>query len=137
LINSLELADEEDDPIDLQIEIESAFDIRLTDEEASSVRTMGDLHDLLMRRIGAPSGKLCLTTMAFFRLRRAVARVAPEIDLRPSTPLKAISLKPPRALFASLALEDGLRLPSPTLGPLSVTSGFVLCRFSPSSQFSL
>ena len=68
MANSLDLGDEEFDTIELQ----SAFGLRLTDEEAASVGTMGELHDLIMRRIGPSGGDLCSTTMAFFRLRRAL-----------------------------------------------------------------
>ena len=83
MTNSLDLGDEEFDLIDLQVEIESAFGLRLSDEEAESVRTMGDLHVLLMRRIGPAEGDSCLTTMAFLRLRRAIAPLVPDIRLQP------------------------------------------------------
>jgi hypothetical protein len=123
MTNSLDLGDEEFDPIDLQVEIESAFALRLSDEEASSVRTMGDLHTLLMRRIGPAEGASCLTTMAFLRLRRAVAPIVPGIRLRPSTLLSEIPVKSPRALFDSIRMESDLKLPALAIGALTGVSG--------------
>ena len=125
MTNSLDLGDEEFDPIDLQVEIESAFGLRLSDEEASSVRTMGDLHALLMKRIGPAGGELCLTTMAFLRLRRALARVAPDIRLRPATFLSEIPARSARALFNSIRLENGLKLPALVTGTLTGVSGIL------------
>ncbi len=120
--NALDLCDEEFDPIELQIEIESAFAFRLSDEEASSVRTMGDLHDLLMSRLAPVSGESCLTTMAFLRLRRAIAPLAPDIKLRPNTLLSKIPAKSPRVLFGAIRLENGLRLPKLAMGLLTEIS---------------
>jgi hypothetical protein len=134
MTNALDLVDEEFDPIDLQLEIESAFGLRLTDEEAWSVRTMGDLHALLMRRIEPSMGESCLTTMAFLRLRRAIAPIVPGIRLRPSTLLSAIPAKSPRALFDSIRLENGLRLPALEKGTLTDISGILfmsLCAIVP------
>jgi hypothetical protein len=125
MTNALDLGDEEFDPIDLQVEIEDAFGLRLSDEEASSVRTMGDLHTLLMRRIGPAEGESCLTTMAFLRLRRALAPLVPDIRLRPSALLSEIPAKSPRALFDSIRLENGLKLPALAMGPLTGISGIL------------
>ncbi|MDX2238537.1 MAG: hypothetical protein NW203_13325 [Hyphomonadaceae bacterium] len=126
MTNSLDLSDEEFDPIGLLVDIESAFGLRLSDEEAALVRTMGDLHTLLMRRIGPSEGETCLTTMAFLRLRRALSPIAPNIRLRPSTLLSELPTTSPRALYGSVQLENELRLPALAMGSLTSVGGVLL-----------
>ncbi|MGE3142754.1 MAG: hypothetical protein AB7L65_05495, partial [Hyphomonadaceae bacterium] len=62
---------------------------------------------------------------AFLRLRRAVAPIVSDIRLRPSTLLSEIPARSPRALFNSIRLENGLRLPALATGALTGVSGIL------------
>lgn len=63
------------DAVEILMEIEEEFDITIGDEEIPHFRTMGSVHDYLLRKCGVRIRPDCPTRSAFYRLRRAVAEV--------------------------------------------------------------
>ena len=116
--NSLYLVGDGDD-VDLLTDIEAAFDLTLSDDEAANLYTLGDLNDMLSTKLKATEGRheVCLTAVAFHRLRRALAKLSGIPDVGPRTNLKEIL---PDRKFSRLkpVIEDlsGLQLPAPEMG---------------------
>jgi acyl carrier protein len=57
--------------VEIVMEVEEAFDIRILDAEAEKVRTPRHLIELIMGKVGRSDVAVCLTQRAFHRLRRA------------------------------------------------------------------
>jgi hypothetical protein len=80
------------DGVELLLAVEDAFQIHIADEEAGNVATVGDLHNLVVDRLHAKDAKACLTSAAFYRVRRGIIDTLKinRRDIRPSTPLETI-----------------------------------------------
>src|SRR5579862_611013 len=65
--------DDDLDGLELQNYIELCFDIKITDSEAVSCQTVGNIYQLLQSRFNRNDSDKngCATAMAFYRLRRA------------------------------------------------------------------
>jgi acyl carrier protein len=82
------------DGVEVVIAIEEAFDISITDEEASEVRTVGELKSLILRRLAIKETSVCWNQRAFHRLRRSAQelfgverrRFRPELALEEIVP---------------------------------------------------
>lgn len=77
------------DGVELILAIEDSFGIHITDEEANTVSTVGDLQNLVVGKLDGRESKRCLTSAAFYRTRRGIVQ-ALGVDRRqitPSTPL--------------------------------------------------
>lgn len=59
------------DTVELVIEVEESFGISIGDEDAPGIVTVGDLFEYVLERVGSRP-TLCLTSLAFYRLRRAI-----------------------------------------------------------------
>lgn len=105
------------DDVELVQDIEQAFGIQLPDGELSRCETVGDLFDLVVRRLPEEfgTGDRCASAMCFYRLRRAVMTIAPNVELRPSTSIEALRHVPVRSLYRALKTVDGMRPPVPNL----------------------
>jgi hypothetical protein len=100
------------DSLELVRLIENEFSIYLPDDELNEVFTVGNLHELLVRKLKATPG--CLTSKAFYRLRKAITGVLdlPRRSVRPATFLDDIfDEKHIREQWSSLTQESGLNLP--------------------------
>lgn len=113
-MNSLEM-DHDLDPVEALTSLEKAFAVTIRDEDAVRCATVGDVYDLLHSRfaakLGAPGS--CMTSMAFYRLRRALRSGHPDVDFRPDTPLVRLAGRNPRRFLRRLERDSGLRLPGP------------------------
>jgi len=109
--------DDELDSVELLIAIERALDVKISDQEASTVATMGDLHQIVASKLEGAGGEKCRTSMAFYRARRALQAVTGRNDIRPETPLSGLRAGSPRSLFAEAQEHCDLRL-----APLSGTN---------------
>jgi hypothetical protein len=80
------------DGVELILAVEDAFQITITDEEAGTIVTVGDLHDLVMAKLHSQDCGRCLTSAAFYRTRQGIAESLgiARRDIRPSTSLDAI-----------------------------------------------
>lgn len=111
------------DSVELLLAIEERFQIHIDDDEASSIATVGELHELLVRKLQPQPAARCLTSVAFYRTRRALVETL-NLDRRaiaPSTPLTPLFPHSTRRqswqrLQQSLALRlPALRLPTAPL----------------------
>jgi len=105
------------DDLELVEDIEQAFGVRLPDAELSNCHTVGHLFDLVLARLPDPGATAdrCATAMCFYRLRRVVQRLAPGIQLRPSTPMEVLCNLSVRSLYDTMRISEGLRPPNPYL----------------------
>ncbi len=63
------------DPVALVMTIEEKFGISIPDGEAGKICTMGQLYDYVHSRIARGQPQVCVTSAAFYRLRRALGEV--------------------------------------------------------------
>ena len=95
--------------------VEEKFDLTIPDAEAEKIRTMGQLYDYVMARVARGQAQVCVTSAAFYRLRRALGevcgvpreRVRPEARLEDLVPLH----DRPRAWRELRARLSNLHLP--------------------------
>lgn len=121
-MNSLNLVGDGDD-VDLLVGVEAAFGITISDDEASRLRTVGDLFELVHMKAG--SGNACLSGRAFLRLR---ADAGGGRRLRPSTPVAALagSMRGPewwRAAGARTGLDLDVAEWPPAISPAATLLG--------------
>ncbi len=62
------------DIVELVLATEDAFGIHISDEAFSGVTTAGDLCDLVSGLVDGKQSRRCLTSMAFYRIRRGLSR---------------------------------------------------------------
>lgn len=118
--------DDDLDSVDLLIAIERTFDFKISQEDASIVSTMGDLHDLLVSKFEHAGGGKCQTSMAFYRVRRALKAVLGDIEIRPDTALSAIWNGSPKQLFQRAQHHCDLRLASLSRTNMSGFGGLLI-----------
>jgi hypothetical protein len=80
------------DPLAVVIDIEERFGITIPDEEAEKMCTMGQLYDFVLARVARGQPQVCVTSAAFYRLRRALGEVCgvPRQRVRPQTCLEQL-----------------------------------------------
>jgi hypothetical protein len=107
--------DDDLDPVEAVIRLEKVFALKISDDEAASCRSVGDIYDLLQSRFSEQLGEpgSCMTSMAFYRLRRALRTMHPGVEFRPDTPLATYAGWNTRALLGRLRRYSGLQLPEP------------------------
>jgi len=77
--------------VELFMSVEESFGIRIQDDEAERTISVGDLHALVLRKVGAEQRAGCRTSQAFRFLRRELAPAGtPAARARPATPLDSI-----------------------------------------------
>ncbi len=102
------------DVVEIVMEVEDEFSIRITDQDASRIETLGQLCDCILEKQYALHALDCPTAAAFYRLRRSLASMfgLNEKDIGPETPLGPLfPLGNRRSLWARLERDLGLRLP--------------------------
>lgn len=103
------------DTVEYAMAIEEAFGIRLLDAEAERVVTFGDLHQLVLRKLGPVGRAWCLTSTVFYRLRRALVGglCVQRGDVRPATSVAVlVPAENRRAAWGVLAESLGLGVPA-------------------------
>lgn len=94
MLDSLDL--DGDDAWDIERNLESAFEISLSDLDRPCV-TVGDVHDRVLERFAAGPGEgRCATSMAFYRLRAALGSTMPGGWIGPETALRHARMSPDR-----------------------------------------
>lgn len=96
------------DAVELVMATEEAFDIQITDAEAESLVTPGQLIDFVMARVGRDGPAVCLSQRAFHRLRKALLRQLPvkRREVRPDTPVDRVLPRRQRARVLRKLMDD-------------------------------
>ena len=100
--------------VELAIEVEETFGFTIPDEDAAALDTVGKLYDYILERRFEGKEQGCLTSVAFYRLRRALMSVfgVARDDIRRSLDLAEIIPRRRRQRWSGLQAALGLRLPS-------------------------
>lgn len=115
MLKKLGLDDE--DAIDVLVELEKALDVKIANAEAAAIYTVGDLFDLLRGKMQAgETGQKCASAMAFYRVRRALSSLRPDVGRSPSANLSPLRRVYTKSFVKLLEDRSGLRLPRPDLG---------------------
>lgn len=110
---------------DLVDEVEDAFALRFAGDELLTVSTVGDLHDRIMARLRSDPG-ICATSMAFYRIRRALAAEGMEGRIRPDALLPADATVRPGRLLPRLGAASGLRGLHATASLIGAVGGWLI-----------
>jgi hypothetical protein len=100
--------------IEITLRVEETFGIAITDEEAAAPRTIGDLYDLVLRKVKHVPPDQCHTAKIFYRLRRGLIKVTEcrRETIRPDTPLENIlPAAKRRSCWPRLGMATGLEMP--------------------------
>lgn len=112
------------DSVELVMSVEDAFQISITEEDASKIRTVGEFYDVVLSKLAIKgindeeSSRRCLTSAAFSRVRRAMVQVL-HIDRRkitPKTELRDLLPRPKRRENWDL-IKQAINLKIPKLSP--------------------
>jgi hypothetical protein len=101
------------DQLDLIRRLEEEFSIYLPDDELREIFTVGNLYNLLLRKLKPTPD--CSTSKAFYRIRRAITAVLglPRHSIGPGTFLDDLfSEKQIREQWGEIGRESGLKLPN-------------------------
>jgi len=102
----------DDDAVDCLLEVERVFDVEFTDAEAAKIYTVGDLYDRLMQKLPFSGSEKCHSQIAFYRLRSALASLAPDLKLAPSTPINCVTSDSPKNTLRFIEKVTSLNSPS-------------------------
>jgi len=118
-VQTLEHLDLESDQFEFFLdELQQSFWVEFSESDIREVKTAGDLFDMVIRQMGGFDSPRCLTSLAFYRLRRSLIEVSgvDRQSIRPATPLRV--LLPPKLRRAWWqVIETGLRLRVPRMRP--------------------
>ncbi|HKB37229.1 MAG TPA: acyl carrier protein [Gemmataceae bacterium] len=78
------------DPLAVVMAVEEKFGVTIPDEEAEKICTMGQLYDFVLAHVVRGRAQVCVTSAAFYRLRRALGEVCgvPRERVRPRARLE-------------------------------------------------
>jgi hypothetical protein len=123
--------DDDLDGVEIVDELGRVFDVTLSVEEAEAIMTVGDLYDLLLRKLSPGDGEgKCTTAMAFYRIRRALGSVGYGDDLRPASDLTFLEQGGIEPNWSKIAAQADLHLPAtastPTVGRIGLACIFLM-----------
>jgi hypothetical protein len=77
------------DLVELVLDTEETFGIRINDDDAASIHTPGELAEYVAAQVSAAWAGACHSRICFYRLRSALMAIwdAPRKKIRPATPL--------------------------------------------------
>jgi acyl carrier protein len=102
------------DSVELIIEIEKAFAIKIPDEEAEKLITVGDVHNWVWNHIEQKNSTKCISQVLFYKLRKYISHKngMPLRTVNFDTSLNGvIPWKDRKKEYAHFAESTGLRLP--------------------------
>ena len=119
--------DDDLDPVEAVFSLERAFALDISDAEAVACITVGDIYDLLEMRFAARIGEpgSCMTSMAFYRLRKALREMRPDLDCRPDTALAFYPGRNARRFLDQLRRRSAMRMPAPQARWLGASGGLL------------
>lgn len=108
------------DTVELVMDVEDRFGVVIWDEEYEGIRTVGDLHALVVQRIKAtlappPKQSHCVSMQAFLKVRQLLVgeNLASRQDISPSSRLdELLPVSTRRNTWPQIALQANLGMPS-------------------------
>jgi acyl carrier protein len=104
------------DTVELVMTVEQTFEIAIRDEDAERIRTVGDLYQYILDKLGFEQAHNCLSGAMFYRVRRALVELF-RIDrrsVRPGTLVEEI-VPPSGRRMHWARLAEAVRVPLPGL----------------------
>lgn len=103
------------DTVELVLEVEEEFGIKIPDQDSEAIQTVGDLHRYISHQLGGGEKKLgiCFSAICFYRIRRALRALGGPGLIRPGD--KTDCLLPDhqrRSFWKKFEQAAGLRLPA-------------------------
>ncbi len=102
------------DTVELVMNVEEAFDIKIDDRDVEHIQTVGDLHDYVVARITMARTGTCLTASTFYKIKNGLDDCGVTERFGPSTKLVDIFPKTNRRKFWS-KLQNSIELRFPDL----------------------
>jgi|HubBroStandDraft_3_1064219.scaffolds.fasta_scaffold174725_1 acyl carrier protein len=102
------------DIVELFMAVEDGFGIYIPDAEAQEATTVGKLHQLVFSKVSKENRDVCLTSVAFYRARKALMYVSgvPKQQIGPSTSLERLIPQQDRATsWAAMEAVHTLLMP--------------------------
>ncbi|MCE5268942.1 MAG: hypothetical protein LLG00_13775 [Planctomycetaceae bacterium] len=98
---------------DILPELEDAFGLSISDEEAVGLKTVGNLHDYVLAHRFPAKQETCLTSITFYKLRRALMSTLrlPRDQVTLSTSLSALLPRHRRRTWRAVEKTSGCHLP--------------------------
>jgi hypothetical protein len=96
------------DLVELVIEVEETFALKIADEDAQRIATVADLIRYVRGRVRGRTGAVCRTSRTFYQFRRALIQSVPVFrqDVRLDRPLLELIPKPERRrVWKQLAVQ--------------------------------
>jgi acyl carrier protein len=130
--NALEKEDEAMglDTVELEMVVEDTFGIRIPDEDAGAIQTVGQLYEYICtHRPKHDQPGICLTAAAFYRLRRGLIACfgVERANIRPGTSLDSVvPVRGRRSAWRSLEGQLELSLPQ-LVRPTVVVAALLVC----------
>ena len=90
MTDSLHLVGDGDD-VEVVEWVERVFGISISNRETQETLTVGQLFDLIEAKCGTSATEMCLSQVAFYRLRRALRELGAASAIEPATPSKPMS----------------------------------------------
>jgi hypothetical protein len=104
--------DDDLDGVEVVRDLQLFFDIKVSNEEAERIFTVGEFHDLLLRKIpGNEADRKCAGAMTFFRLRGALRRLGYGQEFTPASDMRILERGSAKSNLKELERESGLDLP--------------------------
>lgn len=113
------------DGVELVLAVEKEFGVTITDSDAAGIRTVGELHDLLRRRVAARDAAGCIMLPAFLEARRRTRAFCHDegLRIRPSTRIDAVISASARRPYWKMLKDHTGAHPPPLQRPLIVQRG--------------
>jgi len=100
------------DTVELVMEVEESFGIKIPDNDAQKIKTVGDLFEFIKARTELAPAGTCLTAATFYDIRKGLRNLGIEKRFGPSTSLANIlPARDRRTFWSRLARNSKLRLP--------------------------
>ena len=105
--------DDDLDSVEIVSDLELIFDIKVSNQEAERIFTVGEFNDLLLRKLPPNEAhRKCASAMTFYRIRTAMRRLGYGDKLTPSSNARVLERGRTKSNLKKLEAEAGLRLPS-------------------------
>lgn len=102
------------DSVELVMEAEKAFNIRIPDREAEKIITVGDFHNCVWRHLEGKQSDTCKSQQLFYKLRRSLAdtfQLPKEEIVLGMSPENLFPKKDRRIEYFNFAVVNQLKLP--------------------------